>query len=402
MDKKQIEELEELKYGCEEIIPANGIEEKLKLGRPLIIKLGADPTAPHLHLGHAVVLKKLRQFQKYGHRVIFVVGDYTAMIGDPSGRSETRKPLTEEEVKNSARTYLDQVIRILEPQEGMIRFNSEWCGELGAKEIIKLMAKFTVARILERDDFTKRMKAEAPVYLHELLYVVAQAFDSVAIKADIEIGGTDQKFNFLAARDLQREMGLEPQTIITMPILPGLDGKIKMSKSIGNTVDLLDKPNDMFGKLMSIPDDMILTYLKYTADVSKSELDEFKAKLDSGTNPRDVKLELAKRVTDLWHKEGSGEAAKQEFLNVFSKGNLPEDIPEKSSSDMTFPINLAQLIVDLEMSPSKSEARRLIKSGAVKIDDEQIGDINFDVEKPKTSILIKVGKRRFLRLLGDS
>jgi len=395
MDKKQIEDL---KYGCEEIIPADGIEQKLKLGRPLVIKLGADPTAPHLHLGHAVVLKKLRQFQDYGHRVIFVVGDYTAMIGDPSGRNETRKPLTEEDIRNSARTYLDQVIRILKPQEGMIRFNSEWWGELGAKDIIKLMAKFTVARILERDDFTKRMKAKAPVYLHELLYVVAQAFDSVAIKADIEIGGTDQKFNFLAARDLQRDMGMEPQTIITMPILPGTDGKIKMSKSIGNTIDLLDKPNDMFGKLMSISDNLILMYLQYAANCNIDELEKFKQSLDSGANPRDIKLELASKVTDIWHEAGDGESAKNEFLNIFSKNKLPENIPEVSLPTDEFPINLAKLICKLELCSSNSDARRLITSGAVKIDNEPIKDIKHEVDAPEESILIRVGKRRFLKL----
>lgn len=398
MDKNQIEQL---KYGCEEIIPTDGIERKLELGRPLIVKLGADPTAPHLHLGHAVVLGKLRQFQEHGHKVVFVVGDYTAMIGDPSGRNETRKPLTEEEVMDSARTYMDQVIRILKPKKGMIRFNSEWCGELGARDIIKLMAKFTVARILERDDFTNRMKAQAPIYLHELLYVVAQAFDSVAIRADIEIGGTDQKFNFLSARDLQREMGMEPQTIITMPILPGTDGKIKMSKSIGNTIDLLDPPNEMFGKLMSISDDLILTYLKYAANVSPEELQKFKLDLKTDTNPRDVKLELARLVTNLWHKDGAGEKAKQEFLNVFSKNQLPKDIENKSLASDLFPINLADLITDLSMCESKSEARRLIKSGAVRLDSEQVTDIKHSVNKPQDSILIRVGKRRFMRLTGE-
>jgi len=398
MHKKQIEEL---KYGCEEIIPADGIEEKLALNRPLIVKLGADPTAPHLHLGHAVVLRKLQQFQEYGHKVIFVVGDYTAMIGDPSGRNETRKPLTEEEVRDSARTYMDQVIRILKPVKGMIRFNSEWCGELGAKDIIKLMAKFTVARILERDDFTNRMREQEPIYLHEMLYVVAQAFDSVAIKADIEIGGTDQKFNFLAARDLQREMGMKPQTIITMPILPGTDGKIKMSKSIGNTVDLLDPPNEMFGKLMSIPDELILTYLKYAANTPPERLKKYDNDLKDGVNPRDVKLELANIITDIWHENGAGKKAQQEFLNVFSKNKLPKDIKTKKLSTDSYPINIADLITTLGMCESKSEARRLIKSGAVKLDNEQITDIKHTVAKPKENVLIKVGKRRYIRLVAE-
>ncbi len=398
MHKKQIEEL---KYGCEEIIPADGIEEKLALNRPLIVKLGADPTAPHLHLGHAVVLRKLQQFQEYGHKVIFVVGDYTAMIGDPSGRNETRKPLTEEEVRDSARTYMDQVIRILKPVKGMIRFNSEWCGELGAKDIIKLMAKFTVARILERDDFTNRMREQAPIYLHEMLYVVAQAFDSVAIKADIEIGGTDQKFNFLAARDLQREMGMKPQTIITMPILPGTDGKIKMSKSIGNTVDLLDPPNEMFGKLMSIPDELILTYLKYAANTPPERLKKYDNDLKDAVNPRDVKLELANIITDIWHENGAGKKAQQEFLNVFSKNKLPKDIKTKKISTDSYPINIADLITTLGMCKSKSEARRLIKSGAVKLDNKQITDIKHTVAKPKENVLIKVGKRRYIRLVAE-
>jgi tyrosyl-tRNA synthetase len=398
MHKKQIEEL---KYGCEEIIPADGIEEKLALNRPLIVKLGADPTAPHLHLGHAVVLRKLQQFQEYGHKVIFVVGDYTAMIGDPSGRNETRKPLTEEEVRDSARTYMDQVIRILKPVKGMIRFNSEWCGELGAKDIIKLMAKFTVARILERDDFTNRMREQAPIYLHEMLYVVAQAFDSVAIKADIEIGGTDQKFNFLAARDLQREMGMKPQTIITMPILPGTDGKIKMSKSIGNTVDLLDPPNEMFGKLMSIPDELILTYLKYAANTPPERLKKYDNDLKDAVNPRDVKLELANIITDIWHENGAGKKAQQEFLNVFSKNKLPKDIKTKKLSTDSYPINIADLITTLGMCKSKSEARRLIKSGAVKLDNKQITDIKHTVAKPKENVLIKVGKRRYIRLVAE-
>lgn len=398
MDKKQIDVL---KFGCEEIIPADGIEQKLALGRPLVIKLGADPTAPHLHLGHAVVLRKLRQFQEFGHKVIFVIGDYTASIGDPSGRKETRKPLTDEQIKSSARTYLDQVIRILEPQEGMIRFNSEWCEKLDAKDIIKLMAKFTVARVLERDDFTKRMKAEVPIYLHELLYVVAQAFDSVAIKADIEIGGTDQKFNFLAARDLQKEMGMQPQAIITMPILPGTDGVIKMSKSIGNTVDLLDTPNEMFGKLMSIPDELLPMYLQYAANMEEDEVKDFKKKLEDGINPRDVKLTMASRVVDIWHGPGIGDTSKDEFLSVFAKGNLPSDIPEHSLSKSDYPITLLDLIRRFDLAPSNSEARRLISSNAVKVDDEAITDVGYEIVEPKEPVIIKVGKRRYIKLLRE-
>lgn len=391
--------VELLKFGCAEIIPEDGIEQKLKLGRPLIIKLGADPTAPHLHLGHAVVLKKLRQFQELGHKVIFVVGDYTAMIGDPSGRKETRKPLSEETIKDNARTYIDQVVRILKPAEGMLRFNSEWLGRLEAKDVIKLMAKFTVARILERDDFTNRMKAEVPIYLHELLYVICQAFDSVAIKADIELGGTDQKFNFLAARELQREMGMEPQTVITMPILPGTDGVIKMSKSIGNTVDLMEEPNQMFGKLMSIPDHLILTYLQYAAFIAPEELEQAKNDLENGVNPRDIKLTMAQKIVDIWHPDDAGTKAKDEFLSVFSKHSVPTDIDEVSLAKADYPIIITKLIQKLGMAPSGSEARRLVQSNAVSIDEVIITDPMLQLNEPEAPTVLRVGKRRFVRLL---
>jgi tyrosyl-tRNA synthetase len=394
--------VEQLKFGCAEIIPEDGIEQKLKLGRPLIIKLGADPTAPHLHLGHAVVLKKLRQFQDMGHKVIFVVGDYTAMIGDPSGRKETRKPLTEEVIKENARTYIDQVVRVLNPTDGMLRFNSEWLGKLDASDIIKLMAKFTVARILERDDFTNRMKAEVPIYLHELLYVICQAFDSVAIKADIEIGGTDQKFNFLAARELQREMGMEPQVMVTMPILPGTDGVIKMSKSIGNTVDLMDEPNQMFGKLMSIPDHLILTYLQYAAHVPMDEMNKYKSDLEGGTNPRDIKMLMAEKVIDIWHGDGEGKKAKDEFISVFSKHAVPTDIDEVSLTKTEYPIQLAKLIQKLGMAPSGSEARRLIQSNAVSINEMTVSDPMLSIDEPKEPTVIKVGKRRYVKLVKQT
>lgn len=394
--------VEELKYGCAEIIPEDGIEQKLKSGKPLVIKLGADPTAPHLHLGHAVVLKKLKQFQDMGHKVIFVIGDYTAMIGDPSGRKETRKPLSEEAIKENARTYIDQVARVLNPTEGMLRFNSEWLGKLDASDIIKLMAKFTVARILERDDFTNRMRAEVPIYLHELLYVVCQAFDSVAIKADIEIGGTDQKFNFLAARELQKEMGMEPQTIITMPILPGTDGVIKMSKSIGNTVDLLDEPNQMFGKLMSIPDHLILTYLQYAAHASMDVCKKAKADMENGANPRDFKMDMAVKVIDIWHGDGEGEKAKEEFISVFSKHAIPTDINEVSLKHEEYPIQLAKLLQKLGMAPSGSEARRLIQSNAVTINELVVSDPLANIEEPKEPTIIKVGKRRYVKLVKST
>lgn len=393
-------ELELLKYGCAEIIPEDGLEQKLKLGRPLIIKLGADPTAPHLHLGHAVVLKKLRQFQDMGHKVIFVIGDYTAMIGDPSGRKETRKPLSEEQIKDSARTYIDQVIRVLEPQSGMVRFNSEWLSKLEGRDIVKLLAKFTVARVLERDDFTKRMKAEAPIYLHELLYVVFQAFDSVAIKADVEIGGTDQKFNFLAARELQKEMGMEPQVMMTMPILPGTDGVIKMSKSIGNTVDLLDEPTNMFGKLMSIPDSLIINYFQYAAFADPSIIQQATKDFEGGVvNPRDIKLMMAEKVVDIWHGEGAGESCREEFLRVFSEHSLPSDIPDVALERDDYPIQIAKLLTKLELVPSTSEARRLVQSNAVKFDEELVDDPTKEIHEPKKPVLIKVGKRRYVRLV---
>ncbi len=393
-------DIQKLKFGCAEIIPEDGLEQKLAQDRPLIIKLGADPTAPHLHLGHAVVLRKLREFQELGHKVIFVIGDYTAMVGDPSGRKETRKPLSEEQIKEAARTYIDQVVRVLEPESGMVRFNSEWLGRLEGKDIVKLLAKFTVARVLERDDFTKRMKAEVPIYLHELLYVVFQAFDSVAIKADIEIGGTDQKFNFLAARELQREMGMEPQVMMTMPILPGTDGVIKMSKSIGNTVDLLDEPNQMFGKLMSIPDNLILTYLKYAAYAKEDDYKKAEKALESGVNPRDIKIMMAEKVVDIWHGENAGTEAKEEFHKVFSEHSLPTDIETEALPKEDFPIAIIKLLQKLELVPSLSEARRLISSNAVKIDEATITDPNHEIRFPKEPIIIKVGKRRFLKITG--
>jgi len=391
--------IEQLKFGCSEIIPEEEFERKLSLKRPLVIKLGADPTAPHLHLGHAVVLRKLKQFQDLGHKIIFVIGDFTASIGDPSGRKETRKPLTEEQIKSSARTYFDQVVRVLEPQEGMIRFNSEWSTPLEPKDIIKLMSHFTVARILERDDFTKRMKAGTPIYLHELLYVVFQAFDSVAIKADIEIGGTDQTFNFLAARELMKEIGMEPQVIMTMPILPGTDGVAKMSKSLGNTIDLQDLPDQMFGKLMSIPDSLILNYLQYAACADMERITNAEKELKEGRNPRDIKVEMAELVVDLWHGKGAGVKARDEFQKIFSAHQAPTDIEKIKLNKDEYPIQIVKLIHKLDLAPSSSEARRLVISKAVKLNEELIEDPFHMVNEPNEPIVLKVGKRRFVKLV---
>ncbi|HOP94259.1 MAG: tyrosine--tRNA ligase [Dictyoglomaceae bacterium] len=396
------EELEILKSNVVEIIPENGLEEKLRKAkeekRPLRIKLGADPSAPDLHLGHAVVLKKLKQFQDLGHQVVFIIGDFTARIGDPSGRSETRKPLTPEQVKKNAITYQEQVGKILDISKAEIRYQEEWFGKMMLEDMLVLTSKYTIARMLERDDFALRFKEQRPIFLHEIMYPLLQAYDSVAIKADIELGGTDQKFNLIVGREIQREYGMEPQVAMLMPILEGLDGKQKMSKSLGNYIGLTEPPNQMYGKVMSIPDELIIRYFELATEVSKEEIRKIEKEMKEGIlNPRDAKARLAKEIVKIYHGEKAGIEAEEEFNRIFSNKELPEKVEEVLIKD-TNKIWVVKLLTLTGAAKTNSEAKRLISQGAVEIDGVKIEDINLDIELSKPFIL-RVGKHFFRRVI---
>ena len=394
------EQLSIIQRGTEEILPENELIGKLersyKSGKPLIVKLGCDPSTPDLHIGHSVVLRKLRHFQDLGHQAVLVIGDFTGMIGDPSGRNKTRPQLTLEEVKKNAQTYINQAKVILDVNKLKVVYNSTWLDAMQFSDVVKLASKYTVARMLERDDFTKRFKAEIPISIHEFLYPLAQGMDSVELKADIELGGTDQKFNLLVGRDLQRESGQEPQVIITVPLLEGTDGVEKMSKSYGNHIALLDTPENMYGKTMSIPDEMIEKYFLLGVDAESAKLDEVKQKLANGVNPRDLKRELARMLVEKYYDKNSAVEAENRFDQIHLKNDIPDDIPEYVlKSDKL----LVDVLADANLTSSKGEARRLIKQDAVKINKNAINDINYML-KPKTDdIVIKVGKRRFLRII---
>jgi len=385
-----------------EVIPEDGLLEKLKMsaseGRPLRVKLGCDPSRPDLHIGHAVVLRKLRDFQDLGHQAILVVGDFTGMIGDPSGRNETRPQLTRRETIENGKTYFEQAVKILDPEKTHIVYNSDWLGTMNFEDVIRLASNYTVARMLERDDFEKRYKAEEPINIHEFLYPLAQAMDSVALEADVELGGTDQKFNLLVGRDIQRAYGQEPQIIMTMPILEGTDGVRKMSKSYDNYIGLTDQPADMFGKVMSIPDDLITRYFEFAAFASQSDIERVKETLkDGNVNPMDLKKELGERIVEIYHSKAAAEDARKEFDRVFSKGKTPDDIDE-----VKYPRGKEIWIVDLlrenKLASGGGDARRLIKQGAVSIDGEKIQDMKLQY-KIENSVVIKVGKRRFLKII---
>ncbi len=395
------EQLEFIKRGTSEIIPEEELiqkfEKSLKENKPLNIKLGCDPTRPDLHLGHSVVLRKLAQFQELGHTAILIIGDFTAMIGDPSGRNATRPPLTMEEAKENAKSYWEQARKILDPEKTKIVYNSEWLGKMNFNEVIQLASKYTVARMLERDDFTKRFKSGIPISMHELLYPLAQAMDSVAIKSDVELGGTDQKFNLLVGRDIQREHGLEPQVILTMPLLVGTDGTEKMSKSYGNYIGIDDLPKDIYGKSLSIPDELIYTYYELATDVTSDELNEIKKKLDDpNTNPRNIKRALARKFVEMYHSKEAAIKAEEEFDKIFINKGIPDDIPELKLTEQE--IGIIDLIMSANFAPSRGEARRLIVQGGVSIDGEKVTDPKAIISINNGNVL-KVGKRKFVKLV---
>ncbi len=396
------EQLNIIERGIEEILPelelVGKLERSRKSGKPLIVKLGCDPSTPDLHIGHGVVLRKLRHFQDLGHQAVLVIGDFTGMIGDPSGRNKTRPQLTLKDVKKNAQTYIDQAKVILDVNKLKVVYNSTWLDVMKFSDVVKLASKYTVARMLERDDFTKRFKAEIPISIHEFLYPLAQGMDSVELKADIELGGTDQKFNLLVGRDLQRESGQEPQVIITVPLLEGTDGVEKMSKSYGNHIALRDTPEDMYGKTLSIPDEMIEKYFLLGVDADSDKLDEVKRKLADGVNPRDLKRELARMLVEKYYDKNSAVEAENRFDQIHLKKDIPEDIPEYVLKSDKF---LVDVLADANLTSSKGEARRLIKQNAVKINKNAITDINYTLKPEIGEIVIKVGKRRFLKIISD-
>ncbi|EKO3496214.1 tyrosine--tRNA ligase [Vibrio fluvialis] len=385
--------LAEIKRGVEELIPEEELIAKLKEGRPLRIKLGADPTAPDIHLGHTVILNKLRTFQDLGHDVTFLIGDFTGMVGDPTGKNTTRPPLTREDVLRNAETYKQQVFKILDPAKTKIQFNSEWLSELGAEGMIRLAANQTVARMLERDDFKKRYANGQPIAIHEFMYPLLQGYDSVAMETDVELGGTDQKFNLLMGRELQKSNGQKPQVVLMMPLLVGLDGEKKMSKSANNYIGVSEAPNEMFGKIMSISDDLMWSYYELLSFRPLEELQQFKADVANGKNPRDIKILLAKEIIARFHSEADADAAEQEFINRFQKGAMPDEMPE---FEFEAGIAIANLLKEAGLVGSTSDALRMIKQGAVKQDGEKLDDAKL-VPEAGTSVY-QVGKRKFARV----
>jgi tyrosyl-tRNA synthetase len=389
--------LAEIKRGTDDVLPEEELIEKLKTGQPLTVKAGFDPTAPDLHLGHTVLINKLRTFQQLGHKVIFLIGDFTAMIGDPTGKNVTRKPLTKEEVLANAKTYQEQVFKILDPEKTKVRFNSEWMDTLGASGMIKLAAQQTVARMLERDDFKKRYANEQPIAIHEFLYPLAQGWDSVALEADVELGGTDQRFNLLMGRELQKSEGQSQQTILMMPLLEGLDGVQKMSKSLNNYIGITDAPNDMFGKVMSISDELMWRYFELLSFKPIEQVEALKASVESGANPRDIKIELAKELIARFHSESDAEGAHQDFIQRFQKNAIPDDMPEFTLSLPAEGMGIALLLKEAKLVSSTSDAMRMIKQHAVKIDGEKVSDPKLKLTRTATQVF-QVGKRKFARI----
>ncbi len=395
------EQMDLIRRGAVEIIPeeelVQKIERSIKTGKPLNIKLGCDPSRPDLHIGHSVVLRKLAQFQQLGHQAILIIGDFTGMIGDPSGRNSTRPALTLEQTRINGESYFQQASKILDKDKTKIVYNSEWLGKMTFEDVIKLASKYTVARMLERDDFTKRYKAGEPISIHEFLYPLAQAMDSVAIQSDVELGGTDQKFNLLVGRDIQREYGVEPQVILTMPLLVGTDGVEKMSKSYDNYIGISDSPEQIFGRTMSIPDSLIYPYFELATNVSNERLREIKTALENETiNPRDLKRELARTLVAMYYNEESAIKAQEEFDKIFIKKEIPDEIDEFNIEDKS-EINILDLLLLVNFAPSKGEAKRLVQQGGVSIDGEKISDVHQNI-KIKSGMILKVGKRKFLKL----
>ncbi|MGL4927283.1 MAG: tyrosine--tRNA ligase [Plesiomonas shigelloides] len=392
------EALAVIKRGVEDLLPEDELIAKLKEGRPLRVKLGADPTAPDIHLGHTVILTKLRQFQDLGHEVIFLIGDFTGMVGDPSGKNTTRPPLTKEQVMANAETYKEQVFKVLDPAKTRIEFNSSWLGEMGAEGMIRLASRQTVARMLERDDFKKRFHDHQSIAIHEFMYPLLQGYDSVALEADVELGGTDQRFNLLMGRELQKEYGQKPQIVITMPLLVGLDGEKKMSKSAHNYIGISEAPSEMFGKVMSISDDLMWDWYVLLSFRPLAEIDDFKARVAAGSlNPRDVKVWLAKEIIARFHSQADADAAEQEFINRFQKGAMPDEMPELTLDAGSEGIAIANLLKDADLVASTSEALRMIKQGGVKIDGEKVDDAKLTLSAGSTAVY-QVGKRKFARV----
>lgn len=397
------EQMDLIRHLTEEIIPeeelAQKIERSIKTGKPLNVKLGADPSRPDLHLGHAVVLRKMRDFQDLGHQAILIVGDFTGMIGDPSGTSKTRPALTLEETRRNGQTYFEQATRILSGKRIKMVYNSEWLGKMAFAEVIDLASKYTVSQMLEREDFHRRFEAEAPISLHEFLYPLVQAMDSVAVQSDVELGGTDQKFNLLAGRDIQRAYGQAPQVIITCPILVGTDGHEKMSKSLGNYISLNDFPGDMYGKILSISDDLMINYYQYATFYTEPQVEEIRQQLESGAlHPRDAKRRLAREIVARYTSEGTAQKAEEEFDRIFIQKDVPEEI---DSFAVEAPVHLTELMVEAGLAASKGDAKRLIQGGGVSIDGIRVEDINF-LYQPLPSVVLKVGKRKFLRLVSQN
>lgn len=392
------EQIRIISKGAAEIIEAAELKQKLiksqKENRPLIIKLGLDPTAPDIHLGHAVVLRKIRQFQDLGHRAIIIIGDFTGMIGDPTGRSKTRKQLTKEEVLENAKTYERQIFKVLDKEKTEVRFNSEWLSKLNFRDVIELASKYTVARMLEREDFKNRFSQQQSIGIHEFFYPLMQAYDSIAIKADIELGGTDQRFNILMGRMLQRDYGQDSQVAMFMPILEGTDGVEKMSKSLGNYIGVNEEANEIYTKVMQIPDSMIIKYFELATDIHPDEIDKIRIELEkSDVNPRDIKMRLAKEITALYHGEIKAASAEEYFKSLFQKNEIPDDIPTMKFEPNT---GLIEVMVSSSFSSSNSEARRLLNQGGVKINGERIDDFNITL---KSGDILQVGKKKFLKII---
>jgi tyrosyl-tRNA synthetase len=399
------EQLDRIRVGVDELIPEEELVAKLersrKTGEPLVVKCGYDPTRPDLHVGHTVTLRKLGDFQALGHAVTFLIGDFTAMIGDPSGRSATRPPLTRQEVEANARTFADQVFRVLDARRTAIRYNSEWLGKFGFEEVLRLASRYTVARMLERDDFRQRYEAETPIAVHEFLYPLAQGYDSVALQADVELGGTDQKFNLLVARHIQREFGQEPQVIVTLPLLEGTDGVQKMSKSYGNAIGLTDAPEEMYGRTMSIPDGLIVKYFRLALGAPADTVAEVERRLADGENPRDLKRRLARELVARYHESAAAEAAEAHFDRIFVERGLPDEIPEVTVSLREPDAALAWVLREAGLAASASEGRRLVGQGAVRIDRERVTDPDLRLAVGTTKLL-QVGSRRFARVRLDA
>ncbi len=394
-DSKKIETL--LNHNVEEVIVRQSLEAKLKSGKKLRIKLGADPSRPDLHLGHSIAIRKLKEFQELGHQVVFIIGDYTGMIGDPTGKSKTRNALSRAEVQENAKSYMEQVGRILDIEKTEIRYNSEWFEKLSFEEVLKLTGKFTVARVLERDEFTKRMKEGSDIAVTEMLYPIMQAYDSIMVQADVEIGGTDQKFNILAGRELQKKMGMEPQDVITCPLLVGLDGVNKMSKSLDNYIGISENANSMFGKIMSISDDMIFYYFKLLTNKTPEELQQIQNVLgDKNQNPRDLKVELAKEIIAIYRTREEAEAAEEEFNRIFREKQKPTEIPEIKLERKEYPI--LDLLAETGLIASKSDGRRLIEQGGVRVNDEVQNDIE-KIISITDGMVLQIGKRKFVKIV---